>query len=242
MLLVDDEEPRIEDGSESGRTRTDDDPRLSRADAVPGLPALPLGKRGMQDGRAVAELPEQRPGEHGSQSDLRHEPDRASTRFESCRDGAQIDLGFSGPGHALEKRRQESSLAHRGRNLAQGGLLPGRENHVGPAGRQNRRLLAPALLKAVEKAALEKSAKDRRAHTRRGANLRGGGRPAQRLEIREDLLAAPAPAEQATSLLLFCANGGVSPLGARGSLAPGGDDADPTLLLQTSDRLPLSLH
>ena len=62
VLLVDDEEARVGDGSEGRRARADHRPRRSRADAVPGLGPLALGERRVQHGRVLGELPPRAPG------------------------------------------------------------------------------------------------------------------------------------------------------------------------------------
>ena len=114
MLLVDEEEPRVRDRREGRRPRPDHGARLPGAHAIPGVGALALRERGVENRGLFGELPRELPREDGGERDLRHQPDGAATRRERLADGPQVHLGLPAAGDALQKRREVAPPADRG--------------------------------------------------------------------------------------------------------------------------------
>ncbi len=127
MLLVDDDQAEVLDRREHGRARAHAYPRLALAQPAPLGVALARAKPRVQHRDGVAEAFDEAPDDLRSQSDLRHQHDRAAALLERGGGGAQVDLGLAGPGDAVQQPLLGRSRRQRRDQRLQHGLLVGRE-------------------------------------------------------------------------------------------------------------------
>ena len=97
VLLIDDDERQVAHRGKDRRARADRDTGFAAADAVPLLGALGIAERRMQNGNLLAENAVQIGGDARSQSDLRHQQNRATPCGQHRLHGRQIHRGFPDP-------------------------------------------------------------------------------------------------------------------------------------------------
>jgi hypothetical protein len=112
VLLVDDNECEIGDGSEDRRARAYDHARLSTLDAVPLLGAFAVGERGVEDGNFVAENLMQIGRDCRRQADFRNEENRGASSLEHAAHGCQINRCFARAGDAVQQHAGEFVACH----------------------------------------------------------------------------------------------------------------------------------
>jgi hypothetical protein len=103
VLLVDTDEPEPANRRKDRGARTDDDPRLTRSNALALVTALGLGQPGVDHGDEVAEPRPESPHGLWRQRDLGNEHDRVLAPLQRRRAGAQVDLSLPAARVATEK-------------------------------------------------------------------------------------------------------------------------------------------
>ncbi|MNZ72742.1 hypothetical protein D3C78_911290 [compost metagenome] len=100
VLLVDDDQPRILQWGEQRRTGADDDVRLAIAGSQPGVEALAVGQRRVQQGDARIEAPFEASQGLRTEVDLRDQYQCLLASFQRFADQLQVDLGLAAAGDA----------------------------------------------------------------------------------------------------------------------------------------------
>jgi hypothetical protein len=103
VLLVDDHEAELGNGSEHGRARPDADARLAAAQAQPFVVALAVAHARVQHGHGRAEARLETPDDLRGQGDLGHEHDGPAAALQGRGRGAQVDLGLPRAGDAVQE-------------------------------------------------------------------------------------------------------------------------------------------
>ena len=103
VLLVYNDEAEIRNRREHRAARSHDHTRLARADAMPFVVALAVGKRGMQHGNLTAKASRETADCLRRERNLRHEHDRSLSLREQTPDGLEIYLGLSAACDAVQQ-------------------------------------------------------------------------------------------------------------------------------------------
>src|SRR4029078_11499120 len=88
--------------------RADGHARLALAQAPPLVVALARGELAVQHGHDAAQASHRRAHEEGRERDLGDEEQRAAALLQRALDGAEVDLGLSAAGDAVEKEGSEA--------------------------------------------------------------------------------------------------------------------------------------
>ena len=99
------DQPEIGDRCEQRRARADRHLHPPPAERLPGILALSRGQTTMKHRDVVAETRAETSDELWRERDLRDKEDGAAAQFASFVDGAEVHLGLSGTGDAVQKER-----------------------------------------------------------------------------------------------------------------------------------------
>ena len=105
VLFVDDDQPEIGDRRKQRGARADRHLHPPPAERLPGVLALSRGETAMKHCDVVSEARAETSDELWRERDLRHEQDRPTAQLAHFVDGAEVHLGLSGTGDAVQKER-----------------------------------------------------------------------------------------------------------------------------------------
>ena len=104
MLLVHDDDAGLLQRRKNRRSRADDHLRLARTDSAPLVEALSGRQPRMKHRRVAAEALSEPVDHLRRQRNFRHQHDGRAPAFDRLPDGADIDLGLSTAGHAVQEK------------------------------------------------------------------------------------------------------------------------------------------
>ena len=123
LLLVQDDESQIAQGSKNRRAGADHHPRLPGSGPLPLVIALPRPQRAVEDRYRIPEVGGKVVQELGRQCDLRHQHQGALPPFQTLLDEPDIDLGLSAARHTVEEGSGRSPGPGQFVQPPKGGLL-----------------------------------------------------------------------------------------------------------------------